>query len=218
MNRRHALLILGSSLTALTLRAQPTGGKRGIDVARDIFALAVAHSFKRDPASFRVLPVSEPSEAYAGLRLGDLHAWSAEVIGGRVFVNGFASAGENAGSAFEGCVDTFGKPLGLAALLSAMRLNEPLQRLSLEQMMPRIAFCLNRPDLGEILFDPKVMESSGFATPDAVTEPRLHPQKSGHMLTYFTMVPGLTGTWDVWQVSLTVMADYVSLITRQPLT
>ena len=61
------------------------------------------------------------------------------------------------------------------------------------------------------------MESSGFVTPDAVTEPRLHAQKSGHLLTYFTMVPGLTGTWDVWQVSLTVTANYASFVNRQPL-
>lgn len=134
-----------------------------------------------------------------------------------MFVNGFASAGENPASAFEGCLDIFGKPRGLAALLSAMRIDEPTRRLPLEQILPRITFCLNRPELGEILFNQTIMESSGFAPSDAVTEPRLIAQKSGHRLRYFTMVSGRTGTWDIWRISLTVAAGYDATIDRQPL-
>ncbi len=222
MTRRLVIRMLGSALIPAALmpwalHAQSAGGKRSIDVAREIFARAVARSFQHELTSFRVLPVSDPSDVYSSLRFGDLYAWSAEAIGGKVFVNGFASAGADAAVAFEGCVDGLGNLLGLKALMKAMRVNQPPQRMPLTQIMPRVAFCLNRADLGEILFGARVMESSGFAAPEAVVEPSLRPQKSGQMLIYFTMIPGLTGTWEIWKITVSILADDSALIDRRPL-
>lgn len=219
MRRRDLLgvmLGLGAASVRPAVAAQPAGGKRSADVARDRFAAALVRDRGLKPGRFSVDPPSGAEEQghYARLKTGQLYAWSALDSDLRVLVNGFAGPGPSFDIAFEGYKAGIGEPGGIAALMKAMHVLDRRRALALDAMVLRVAFCLNRPAMGEFLFDAVVMRGSGFEPPDAVRPPALRAKGKGRVLTYFTMVQGNTGTFDVWQVDVSVAPDFRTRVQR----
>lgn len=218
MRRRDLLgVMLGlGAASAGSAAAHPAGGKRSADVARDRFAAALVRDRGLKPGRFSVDPPSGAEERgyHSRLKTGRLYAWSALAPDLRVLVNGLAGPGPGFDIAFEGYEAGIGRPGGLAALMEAMHVFDPRRALALDEMVLRLAFCLNRPAMGEFLFDEVVMRGSGFATPDAVRPPALRAEGRAKMLTYFTMVQGNTGTFDVWQVDVSVAPDFRTQVQR----
>lgn len=202
---------------AAPLGAQSGGARRTIDLARMNFARAVAVAFNREPRSFQVIPLAgvEPGETFAALRTGELHAWTAEEMTGKSIVCGFASAGPETAIAFENYQGGLGQAAGIAPLLRACHVLDRRTRLPVKDLVARVAFCLNRWERGEFLYDPAVAKSSGFESPKGVGPPSLRAQKQGMRLTYFTMIPGNTGTFGYVKVTITIMDDYTTTIDRQ---
>ncbi len=216
--RRRDLLGLALSLGAgiAPAAAQSAGAMRSADVARDRFAEALIRDRGLTRGRFTVDPPTGAEEGgyHARLKTGRLWAWSALAPDLRVLVNGFAGSGAPSNIAFEGYEAGIGEPGGLAALMVAMHVFDPRRALPIDEMLPRLGFCLNRLDMGEFLFEEEVMRGSGFATPKAVRPPFIRDQGAGKLLTYFTMVQGLTGTFDVWQIEVSVAPDFRTSVHR----
>lgn len=217
MHRRDLLgLLLGLGVGIAPAAAQPAGAKRSADVVRERFAAALVRDRGLTPGRFTVDPPSgaEDTGYHSRLKTGALLAWSALDTDLRVLVNGFAGQGPDLDIAFEGYKAGIGEPGGLAALMKAMHVRDPGRAMGLDEMVKRLAFCLNRPALGEFLFDEEVMRGSGFATPEAVRPPALRAEGAGRVLTYFTMVQGHTGTFEVWQIEVSVAPDFRTEVHR----
>lgn len=217
MRRRDLLgLMVSLGVGIAPAAAQPAGGRRSADVARARFAAALVRDRGLTPGAFSVDPPTgaEESGYHARLKTGPLWAWSALDAELRVLVNGFAGAGPGLDIAFEGHEAGIGAPGGLAALMQAMDVLDPRPALAIDEMVLRLGFCLNRPALGEFLFEEEVMRGSGFAPPEAVRPPVLRAEGAGRALTYFTMVQGLTGTFDVWQIDVSVAPDFRTQVHR----
>lgn len=232
---RHSLLVAMMALAAVNLAdaadtfvdaeavagvsAPPpaVGGQRMADVARANFARAVAASLGFDPMRFVVVPLSgaEELDSQAALKIADLRAWSALDASRRVLVNGFAGPGPGVRVAFEGFAGGPGVNGGLSALMEAMQVLDPARRLPIDAIVERVAFCLNRTDRAEMLFDAQVLRGSGFEPPAGVRSPSLRTTRQGVLLTYFAMVQGLTGTFDLWKVGVSVAPGYRVQIERE---
>ncbi|BBK41223.1 hypothetical protein STVA_12430 [Allostella vacuolata] len=218
LRRRDVMAgILGAALVGRPAAAQPSGGKRTADVAREIFALNVRNSLGLAAGTFDVFPAAGLEDAgyHATLRTGPLFAWTAQGTEGRVLVNGFAGAGPGAGIAFEGFNGGPAGRGGLSALMRAVRLLDPRRRLPTQQIVDRVAFCLNRADRAEFLFDADVVRGSGFEPPPAIAGPSIRVRSGRVLLTYFTLVPGPTGAFEFGKVTVGVAAGYDVGVARE---
>ncbi|MCZ4291534.1 hypothetical protein [Hoeflea alexandrii] len=218
MRRREMIAGLGCAvLWGGHAMAQTSGGKRSEDIAREIFAHNIQVSLGLAPSSFEVHPPSGLEDAgyHAALKTGPLYAWTAVDAKLTALVNGFAGAGPGTQIAFGGFKGGIGHPGGLSALMEAMNFLDPPNRMPIDDIVKRVSFCLNRTDRAEFLFDGDVMRGSGFETPAAVRPPAVRTQRAHVTLTYFTMVQGLTGTFDVWKIVATVATGYAVIVTRQ---
>ena len=205
------LLALLISLSHILSACSQTPVKENTaETSRKAFLRAAAAHLKISEKKLDIFPASS-NPAEADLQIGDLHAWHVwKKKGGRVLA-GFSSGGADGAIAFDGYQE------GITALLKACQIHDSKKRPSAEQIARRVAFCLGNPTKAEILFDKVVYDASGFTPPDGVVPPVLIPQKSGQLLTYITMTPGNTGTWDLSKVSVTILPDYKTIITREPL-
>ena len=186
MNRLFVSILVLSGLVGI----RAVGDEAALDGAREVFAAAVSGSLKIKRDAIQVIPVAIPSEVYSELTTGNLYAWTALYRDGKELVNGFAGLEEGTVS-FAEYPDG-----GITELLKACHVLSRKERIPLDELVARIAFCLNRVGTGEIVYDPKLYKSSGFAVPDGVRKPAMHSQKSGEQFIYFTMIPGNTGTWE----------------------
>ena len=218
MRRREMIAGLGgAALWGGRAMAQTSGAQRSEDSAREIFARNIRDSLGLAPGSFEVHPPAGLEDAgyHAALNTGPLYAWTAVDAKLTALVNGFAGSGPGIQIAFEGFKGGIGHPGGLSALMEAMSFLDPANRIPLNDIVNRVCFCLNRVDRAEFLFDADVMRGSGFEQPAAVRPPAIRTQRALGTLTYFTMVQGLTGTFDVWKIVVTVATGYDVIVTRQ---
>ncbi len=218
MRRREMLAgLAGTVLWAGRVMAQAPGTKRSADIAREIFARSLVDSLGLVPGSFEVHPLTgvENISSLAALKTGPLHAWTALDANLRPLVNGFAGPGPGIQIAFEGYKGGIGRPGGLSALMRAMHVLDPPNRMPLDDIVRRVTFCLNRTDRAEFLFDDDVMRSSGFEPPAAVHLPAITTRRGHVTLTYFTLVQGFTGTFDVWKIVVKVATGYDVIVARQ---
>ncbi len=209
--KQMSRLILYSSILFVLGETRTYGDEATLAAAREVFAAAVSSSLNLKRDQFQVIPVATPSEVYAKLTTKSLFAWTAVDRDEKDLVNGFAGS-EEGSVAFE----TY-REGGLTELLKACHVLSRKQRIPLGELVERVAFCLNRVGTGEVVFDPKVFRTSGFSPPTAIKKPNLRTLKSGEQLTYFTMIHGNTGTWEVWKVTLTILPDYRVILVRDPL-
>lgn len=193
-----------------------TGARRSADIAREIFARNIRDSLGLAPGSFEVHPPTGLEDAgyHAALKTGPLYAWTALDAKLRVLVNGFAGPGPGLQIAFEGFKGSISHLGGLSALMEAMNVLDPPNRMPLDDIVNRVCFCLNRTDRGEFLFDADVMRSSGFDAPAQVRPPAITTRRGHVALTYFTMVQGFTGTFDIWKIVVTVATGYDVIVVR----
>lgn len=209
-------LFTAALLFPQTAQTQEAGAKRTIDIASEIFLRAASAHLKIPEKKLEIHSASS-NPAEADLQTGELHAWNVWKINGPRVLNGFSSAGPEGGIAFDGYEGGIGHPGGIADLLKAYHLHDPKKPLSAREIARRVAYCLNDLTVAEIIFDPTVYETSGFTPPETVVPPALRPQKTGQLLTYFTMTPDNTGTWRLRKVSVTILPDFRTLIQREDL-
>lgn len=206
-----ALLVFVGGFATESIAAEPgEGGLRTHEKARQIFAGNVARSLGVKTGSLVVSPLVEATEPYSVLRTGDLCAFSAEA--NRIVVRGFSSA---AGAvAFEHYKAGIGEPGGVAALLEACRVLDKKRPWKTDAIISRIAWCLNRPHQGEMLYDADLLKRAGWTPRKEDRRPKISPKNGGAEIVYFTMKQGFTGTFDIGKVVVTVMPDYAATIER----
>ena len=218
MRRRG--LVLGAVCSAAAwspATAQPAGGRRTADMARTVFARNIESSLGLPVKSFEVLPSPglEEIDFQARLKTGSLLAWTAQDREARPLVNGFAGAGPGVEVAFEGFRGGVNRPGGLSALMRQMQFRVPARRPPFEAILDRVAFCLNRVDRAEHLFDENAIRGSGFEPPPVAGAPKIEAEHGLVALRYFTMVQGLTGTFDIWKITVGLDKDYAVTIDRE---
>jgi len=208
MNRRQFLPLLCLPLA----QAVAAGGRREFDASRDMFLRAAARHFGIAPKTLWIAPDDEREPIHMALRTGVLHAWSAWDREGLLRVRGFAARG--VGIAFDGYTDAFGNVIGLKHLIVALRLRDADRPHDIDAIANRFAFCLDRHAVAERRFDEAIYP---FTLPEGFdTEPRLYRDGALLRLEYLTMVPGLTGTFDLWRVHVAIDGNDRTSVTREP--
>lgn len=212
---RHALAAV-LVLAFVWASSAAVGAERNADIARDNFARSLVDSLGLASGSFKVDPPAGAEDVgyHAALKTGPLYAWTAYDANLKPLVNGFSAPGPDAQIAFEGYKGGIGRPGGLSALMRAMHVLDSSNRLPIDDIARRVAFCLNRTDRAEFLFDEDVMRNSGFAPPAAVHPPAITTRRGQVTLTYFTLEQGFTGTFDVWKIVVKVRTGYRVAVTR----
>ncbi|MGE3248361.1 MAG: hypothetical protein AB7F96_03205 [Beijerinckiaceae bacterium] len=218
MSRRMVLLSIGACALAPGGARAQQAGSAGVDSARRNMLAAAARGLKRSAASLRLEPPPGATNAsLAALKTGELLAWRVLDGKGDIVLQGFSGPGADGPVAFEGYRPEGGGPGGLSALLRAARAMDGKASIPAGRLAQRLAFCLNRRKIGEFLFDAKVAQSSGIEPPGAVRAPFARAHKSGRQITYFTMVPGHTGTFQYWRINVIVQPGYRTIVQREPL-